>query len=171
VHNLLFIQSSNAFGLITYMNGPHMGRNQDLGAFRDSNMLRAFEDSCLRMNIPLGDYQKLGDKIFVQRPPSFLALVRHPAAGAEAEFECIESKCRTSVEWSNGKLKENWKFLQFKNRLSIQMSAVGQYCMVAGILTNALTLCNGSQTLSYFNNSEQDPFSLEMPTLEYYFGM
>jgi hypothetical protein len=169
VHNLLFIQSVNAFGLYTFMRGPYTGHNNDLGAFRDSGMRKMFESSCRRCNIPVGKYKKLGDKIFTQRPPCFLALKRKPQAGAEAAFEKAESKCRTLVEWPNGKLKENWKMLTFKHRLSVQLSAVGQYVMVGAILTNALTLLNGSVNSSTYADSDQNPFGLEMPELDDYF--
>ena len=96
------------------MRGPFTGPNNHLGAFRDSAMREMFESSCRRCNIPRGHYQKLGDKIFPQRPPCFLALKRRPQPG-----EKIESKVRTLVEWPNGKLKENWKMLSFKQRLSV----------------------------------------------------
>lgn len=151
------------------MRGPFTGHNQDLGAFRDSDMRQMFESCCLRLNIPLGDFMKLGDKIFHQRPPCFLALKRKPQLGADAGFEKIEEKVRTLVEWPNGKLKENWKMLTFKHRQSVQLTAVGQYVMVAAILTNALTLLNGSVNSSTYSDSDANPFGLEMPTLENYF--
>ena len=59
--------------------------------------------------------------------------------------------------------------LSFKHRLSVQLSAVGQYGMVAAILTNALTLLNGSVNSSAYADSDQNPFGLDMPALEDYF--
>jgi hypothetical protein len=111
----------------------------------------------------------MGDKIFLQRPPCFQALLRDPAPGAEEDFEKIESKCRTSVEWVNGKITENWKYITYPHQLKVQLAAVGQHIVVAAILTNALTLCNAGQVSSYFNDSGTNPFLLEMPTVEDWF--
>ena len=52
---------------------------------------------------------------------------------------------------------------------NVQLSAVGQYCMVAVLLTNVLTLLNGSVNTSAYAKSGQYPFGLDMPSLEDYF--
>ena len=165
----MYILSVNAFGLITYFNGPHLGSQQDLGAFRDSNIRPAFEQTFKRFNIPLHEFAKIGDKIFVPRRPCFLALLKNPVPVDQEEFERIESTCRTCVEWVNGKITENWKYITYKSQLKVQLSDVAVHIVVAAILTNAFTLCNGGQTANYFSDSEGNPFGMEIPTLEEWF--
>jgi hypothetical protein len=100
----------------------------------------------------VNEFAKMGDKIFVNRPPSFLSLKTDPLPELQ-EFERIESICRTCVEWVNGKITENWKSLTYSNQQKVQLSVVGQHIIVAAILTNALTLCNGSVACNFFNDS------------------
>lgn len=68
-----------------------------------------------------------------------------------------------------GKVTENWKYITYANHLKIQLIPVARDVTVAVILTNALSLLQGNQTHAVFRNDE-DPFLLEMPTLENYFA-
>jgi hypothetical protein len=111
----------------------------------------------------------IGDKIFVDRLPCFLALRSRPTA-AEVAYERIESKLRTAVENVHSKVVENWKGLRMKSNMKIGLGHVSIDVHVAFILTNALTLLQGSQVHAYFSDAANDPGGLTMPTLESYFG-
>jgi hypothetical protein len=159
----------NAFGLFTMFDGPYLGRGTDRTVFRDSDINNRFQQCLRNAGMNVREYKNLGDKIYVDRQPCFLALIRSPLPGAEELFESIESVCRTSAEWSNGKLCENWKSITFQNHLPLQLSAVGRDVVVAALLTNCLTLVQGGQTLAFFRDPD-NPGALEMPSLQAYFS-
>ncbi len=116
----------------------------------------------------LNEYPMLGDKIFVPRPPCFLALLMNPTA-AEQVFQTFDSLIRTTTEWANGKLTMNWGYITYERQLKVGLRAVGRDIIVAALLTNALVLSNGDQTPNYFTHADQ-PFMLDMPSLEDYFN-
>lgn len=168
-HNFLFLYVVSAYGLIMFSSGPHAGHGTDRSAFRDSNILNAYENCLREANLDPADFQLLGDKIFVNRPPAFLAMAVNPEPGEEEMFQDIDSICRTSVEWVNGKVTENWKYLTYPYKLKLNLHDIGKDMVVGSILTNALTFFQGGQTSNYFQDSEHDPFNLEMPAAEEYF--
>ena len=113
MHNLLFILSVSSHGLIVFFDGPHLGRGTDRTAFRNSEMKTRFEAGLIANNMNLDDFGQLGDKIFVNRPPCFRALLLNTPNEAVRVLDRIDSKCRTSVEWANGKATENWKSITY----------------------------------------------------------
>lgn len=131
--------------------------------------MKDYYEGCLHeYDLDPADYTILGDKLFVNRPPSFQALLRNPQPGDEADHQLVDSVCRTSVEWTNGKVTENWKYITYKNKLRLNVHAIGRDMTVAAILTNAHTLCHGCNTHNFFQD-ENNPFAIEMPSLESYF--
>ena len=164
VHNLCWMMTSNAYGLITFFHGPHLGHGNDLIAFRDSNIYNLFRNSLVNAGLNMNTFALLGDKIFIDRYPNFLSLPR----GEWDALTRTDSRCRTSAEWSNDKITENWKRITYQNQLKIFLAPVAQEITVAAILTNCLTIEQGGQTALYFQNPNE-PFGLEMPTLEEYF--
>ena len=134
----------NAFGLITFFDGPHLGRGTDRTAFRDSNILVRFRTAVQNEGLDNDQYSNFGDRIFVNRPPSFLALPIVRLHGPPGVFEGIESICRTSVEWAIGKVVENWKSLTFERQSVVGLTPIAPKTIVAVILTNTLTILNGS---------------------------
>lgn len=162
----------DAFGLILFFDGPHLGKGTDRNAFRDSNIYTIFEEAYERFGIDAdGDtFAFLGDKIFVNRPPLFLSL---PFAFGEydrIEYDRIDSKCRTASEWVNGKIAENWKAITYPNKMQLQLSTVRVDIIVAALLTNCLTILHGGQVSNYFQD-ENNPYNLQIPTLESYFRL
>jgi hypothetical protein len=103
-------------------------------------------------------------KYFVNRLPCFRALPR----GNWTPFEHIDSKGRTSVEWINGKITQDWKYITFQYQQRVFLGNVAQSITVAALLTNALTIEQGNQTALFFQDPE-NPLLLEFPTLEQYF--
>lgn len=168
-HNFNFLYAVTAYGLILYSSGPHMGRGTDRTAFRDSGFRAYYENTLRQAQLDPADFQLLGDKIFVNIPPAFLAMAANPAQGDPAYFQDIDSVCRTAVEWVNGKVTENFKYLTYPYKLKLKVHAVGKDMVVGSILTNALTLFQGGQTANFFQDAENNPLNLEMPTPENYF--
>ncbi len=78
------------------------------------------------------------------------------------EFNTSMSAVRTSVEWLFGDILNYFKFVDFKKKLKIGLSAVGKMFIVCAVLRNALTCLYNNQTSYYFN--------LEPPTLQEYFN-
>ena len=158
----------NAFGLIVYFDGPHLGRGTDRTAFCDSQLRSRFRAS-LRDHLPQQAHQLslLGDAIFVNFPPHILSLPAH----FHYEFDQIDSNVRTCVEWCIGKLTQNWKFVDYQNAMKIMLFPVARDVVVAAILTNCLSLLQGNQTHLYFQDSVNNPYLLDMPTIEDYFGL
>ncbi len=71
-----WINVCNRFGLIVFFDGPHLGRGSDLNAFRDSDIVHRFQNSLVQANLDPHQFQLLGDRIFYDRLPCFLALPR-----------------------------------------------------------------------------------------------
>lgn len=171
MHNLLFLAATDAFGLITFFDGPHLGKGTDRTTFRDSEILHHFRAALVTADIDPDTYGLLGDKIFVDHVPNIYALPSHAANYADpASFDRIDSKCRTSSEWVFCKITQNWKYIGYDDQLRIQLNDVGVDIIVAALLTNCLTLLQGNQTRHFFSSTE-DPFLLDMPSLESYFDM
>ena len=171
LHNFLFLTMVNAFGLIVFVSGPHLGKGTDRTAFRDSNIKGLYEASLQDANIPLNELPGIGDRIFINRLPSMLALKRYNdvVLEEEQEFEEIDSKLRTSVENVHCKICENWKYITYQHQLKIGLGHVAIDIVVAMLLTNALTLVQGSQVHGYFTKSLDSPAELTMPAIEDYF--
>lgn len=167
-HNFFFLLCQSAYGLFTHSSGPHLGRGTDRTAFRESNIYHYYHECLQNEGMNPAEFAMLGDKIFVNRPPAFISLLRAPLPGDEEDFQQVDSVCRTAIEWGNGKVTENWKYLTYPYKLKVNLSAVGQDMVVGLILTNALSLCHGNQTANFFQDP-QNPLNLEMPTLEEYF--
>lgn len=165
---MLFLISVTAYGLISFFDGPHLGRGSDLSAFRDSNIKQRYEDSLRHHNMLPRDYQQLEDKIVHHKPPSFLALLIAYEEDVR-DFEKLDSRLRTNVEWVNNKITENWKSITYSKRMKILVGSIAIDVIVAAVLTNALTILHSNQSHVYFSDAENNPFSLEMPSLEEYF--
>jgi hypothetical protein len=109
----------------------------------------------------------LGDKLYMN-VPNLWRLYKHPMCDQAEIDNTIESEPRTMVEWVNGKISSNWKGLQLKKNLKLRLTNVGMHFIVAALLSNAHTLLLGGQTMNYMFDPD-DPFRMEMPTLEDYF--
>ena len=72
------------------------------------------------------------------------------------------SSVRTSVEWIFGDIIKSFKFLDFKNNLTIGLSTVGKMYIIRSLIRNALTCMYGNQSFELF--------SLEPPLIQEYFS-
>jgi hypothetical protein len=84
----------------------------------------------------------LGDKIFPSNAPRLLSLLRHPEnlPVQQRNFQTIERKCRSSVEWVIKDIMEKWKYLVYERHLQVKKTAVARDIFVCSLLTNALSL-------------------------------
>lgn len=146
------------------MDGPFLGKDTDRTAFRDSNIREIFETTLHQHGININDFSLLGDSIFVPRLPCFCSLAMEPDNLLRQREKRIDTKCRGSVEWELGKLCENWKSLSFYHQQQIQAHAVGRDVFVCALLTNLLTLLQGSQSYAYFHTE----LNFSMPTIQSY---
>jgi hypothetical protein len=169
VHNILFQNVTTPYGLIADFAGPYVGKNNDLNALADSNILARWHAALLGAGLNPADYDMLGDKLYMN-VPNLWRLYKHPMCDQAEIDNTIESEPRTMVEWVNGKISSNWKGLQFKENLKLRLTNVGMHFIVAALLTNAHTLLLGGQTMNYMFDPD-DPFRIEMPTLEDYFDV
>lgn len=79
---------------------------------------------------------------------------------AEQAFYTALSHCRMCVEWSFGKVFNNFAFLDFDKNIRLRLSPVGKYFLVSVFFTNVHTCLYGSVT--------SQTFKLTPPSLEEY---
>ena len=70
------------------------------------------------------------------------------------------SAVRVSVEWTFGKVIQQFAYLDFRKNQKVLLQPVGKYYMVGALLTNCHTCLYGSQTTTFFG--------VPPPTLEVY---
>lgn len=75
-------------------------------------------------------------------------------------FNEARSSVRESVEWLFGDVLNSFKFLDFKNNLKLELSAIGKKCIVAALFKNILTCL--------YSNSTSTFFQLDPPTIHQY---
>ena len=79
---------------------------------------------------------------------------------AEHDFNRAMSAVRVSVEWTFGKVIQQFAYLDFRKNQKVLLQPVGKYYMVGALLTNCHTCLYGSQTTTFFD--------VPPPTLEVY---
>lgn len=79
---------------------------------------------------------------------------------ADKEFSKAMSAAHFSVEWTFGKIIQQFAFLDFRKNLKILLQPVGKYYFVGTLLTNCHTCLYGSQTSTFFCVSH--PTSLDV---------
>ena len=71
------------------------------------------------------------------------------------------SSVKVTVEWLFGDIINDFKFLDFKKNLKIEMSSVAKMYLVCALLNNAITCLYGNKTSVFFG--------VGPPSLQYYF--
>lgn len=135
------------------------GRKHDAGMLADSDLLTSLERYA---------FSPTGQPMCVYGDPAYPLRVhlqapfRHGRLTPQMEaYNTCMSSVRTSVEWLFGEVLNEFKFLDFKKNLKIQLSSIGKQYVVSSLLTNALTCLYGNQVSEYF---ELDP-----PSIQQYF--
>jgi hypothetical protein len=153
--------------LIADFAGPIVGKWNDLNLLASLDILHRFRVALIGEGRNPADFDMIGDKLYMN-VPNLWRVYKNPMS-AQAEVDnTIESEARTAVEWVNGRITANWKGLQFKAKQKLRLAKVGRHFIVAAVLTNAHNLLLGGQTMNNFFDAN-DPFKLEMPSIEDYF--
>lgn len=156
-HGIKFQTLDLPNGLNAHIVGPFSCRKNDLFLLRDSQINQKLSD--LQTN-NLIQYKVYGDSAYMVLNDTHIR-ARYPTEGITPQ-QTIEnkvlSKCRESIEWNYGQLKEMWSFIDFKKNLKLLKSPIGVVCVCAMILRNAYVTMNGNITSTYFN--------YQPPTLE-----
>ena len=160
VHSIKFQSVALPNGLVGNMYGPVEGKRHDSGMLASSGLLRELQRfSFSPINgLPMCVY---GDPAYPLR-----VHLQGPFRGAvltqqQMDFNRSMSAARISVEWIFGDIVNYFKFLDFKKKLKIGLSAVGKMYLVCAILQNAHSILYKSVTSDYFG--------IDPPALDQYF--
>ena len=69
---------------------------------------------------------------------------------AEQHHNLAMSRARISVEWGFGGVVSTWAFVDMRRNQKLGLSPLGNVYVVAILLQNFRTCCNGNQTSEYF---------------------
>lgn len=158
MHALKFQSVIDPSGILVHFWGPLEGRRHDSGMYNESGidpLLQTIKDSHGSQMAIYGD-TAYGTQAHCQT--CFKGSMLTPV---QEEFNTIMSKLRICVEWGFAKIVNLWAFIGYKRNLKVYLQPVGEYYMVAALLTNAHTCKYGSQTADYFG--------AKPPTLQEYF--
>ena len=138
------------------MFGPLEGRRHD--AFMLS--VSGLPDKLQQLSQPSTPYVLYGDPAY-----GVSSHILSPFRGLhltprEQEFNRSMGAVRISVEWTFGKILQQFAYLDFKKNQKVLLQPVGKYYLVGALLTNCHTCCYSSQTSTFFN--------LPPPSLESY---
>lgn len=150
-HCLKFQAITLPNGIILHLSNPYPGRRHDAFILRDTKIMEQ-----LRLYAPsLCIYGDEGYPLRLQliRPYSNTNLTPQ-----QQEFNRNMSKVRQCVEWSFGKITQQFAFVDFKKNQKLFLQPVGKFYIVATLLTNAHTCFYGSTTSKYFNVESPDIF-------------
>lgn len=139
-HVLKFQNMTLPNGIILQMSMPYLGKQHDCFILRDTGFLDQMSTYCKEFCV----YGDKGEQLM--RPFSGVNL-----SYAEKEFNRKMSQVRQCVEWSFGKIIQQFAFLDFNKNLKLFLQPVGQYYFLATLMTNAHTCFYGSQTCNYFD--------------------
>ena len=147
--------------------GPYAGADNDLNMLAKSNTLHNIGMSLATAHLP-ADYDVVTDKIYAVIVPHLASLVKDPAPGIETEDNQAASGVRVPSEWGFGKTKTLFKFTSFASTLKINEREVGNYILVATLLTNAHTCLYAGEAATFFSHGNA---VILPPTLEEYFDL
>ena len=153
-------RGSGRLCLIAHLFGPVEGRRHDSFLLRESGLQTEMER---HSHDPQGNVMCVyGDPAYPLR-----AHLQCPFKGAnltedQRAYNQSMSSARVSIEWVFGDIVNNFKFIDFKKKQQVCLSACGKMYLVAGLITNAHTCLFGNATSHYFG--------LPPPSLEEYFA-
>lgn len=139
------------------MFGPVKGRRHDAFVLSISGIL----DKLQHFTQPNGQpYVLYGDPAYGVSQNVISPFRGQQLTQAEEDFNKSMSAVRISVEWTFGKIIQQFAFLDFKKNLKMLLQPIGKYYLVGTLLTNCHTCLYGSPTSTYFD--------VEPPSLEVY---
>mmetsp|Transcript_5423 Transcript_5423/g.7992 ORF Transcript_5423/g.7992 Transcript_5423/m.7992 type:complete len:282 (+) Transcript_5423:192-1037(+) len=158
-HGLLFQGLSLPNGILALMHGPYPG-----GVYNDLSMLEM--SGILEMLWSFTEingvrYFLYGDRGYSIEPGLIPPFPRASSmSDREKIFNSRMSSVRVSVEWTFGKIKSLFPFLDVAHKLRIGSMPLGSHYLIATLLTNCHSCLYGSESAQYFN--------CPAPELEYY---
>ena len=144
-------------GLIAHMFGPLEGRWHNAFMLSVSGLPNKLQI----LTQPNGEpYVLYGDPAYGLSRNILSPFRGHQLTQAELNFNRAMSAVRVSVEWTFGKIIQQFSYLDFRKNQKVLLQPVGKYYMVGALLTNCHTCLYGSQTTTFFG--------VPPPTLEHY---
>ena len=144
-------------GLIGHIFGAMEGRRHDGGTLAESGLEEKLESVPELTNQFLYADQGYGISKFIITPYKGAQLTTD-----QKKWNRKMSQARICVEWAFGEVVELWAFVDFKKNLKIGLSPIGQFYLIAVLLTNCHSTLQPNQTSQLFN--------LDPPNLEQYIG-
>lgn len=141
-------------GIIIHMSMPYSGRRHDAFILKDTLILDQLHLYC-------NPYCIYGDEGYPLKKQLIRPYSSTTLSEAQTNFNREMSRVRQCVEWSFGKLVQQFAFLDFKKNQKLYLQPVGKYYIVATLLTNAHTCLYGCSTSTFFD--------VESPSLLEYF--
>ena len=133
-------------GIRREMHGPFNGPTNDKKMLRESAILR-------RMARFLPGFCLFGDKGYHLHNIALQTMIAGDPRNLTADelaFNDFMSKMRIAVEWSFGKVVQNWAFVDFYKNQKLYKQPVAKYWFAAVLLTNCHSCLYSNQTSMYF---------------------
>jgi hypothetical protein len=150
-HCLKFQSITLANGIILHLSAPYPGRRHDAYILRDTFILQQ-----LRLYCP--QFCLYGDEGYPLKTQLIRPFLNTRLTEQQQLFNIKMSRLRQCVEWSFGKIVQQFAFVDFKKNQKLFLQPVGKFYFVAALLTNAHTCIYGSITSKYFNIESPDLF-------------
>lgn len=126
------------------MSLPYPGRRHDSFLLKDTALLNQLEQYC-------PDFCLYGDEGYPLRKQLIRPYSNSTLTLEQQEFNQSMAPLRECVEWSFGKILQQFAFVDFSKNQKLFLQPVGMFYLVATLLTNAHTCLYGSLTSMYFD--------------------
>lgn len=164
-HNIGFQGITAPDGMIMQLSGPYAGSDNDLNMLADSESLHQIRRALNMVGMQQMEVDLVADKIYNIAAQGIASLRRNPIDLDAVAEDTAASKIRIPVEWSFGKLKLHFPFINTLLAMKINQRAVGMYVRVCGLMTNIHTCLYGCETSKYFSS---EGYLVLPPNLEEY---
>jgi len=140
-------------GIISVVDGPYPGRNNDSGMLSGSGLSRYLE---LNLYFPNGRRCALYADGGYPLREYLLCPYKGNIDEMQIEFNRQMASVRISVEWSFNIIIQLFAFLDFKKNLKLELQDIGDYYLLGSLLSNCHTCFNGNQISCYFGIDPPD---------------
>ena len=151
-HNIGFQGITAPDGMILQLSGPHAGSDNDLNMLADSGSLHQIRDALQATGMQHMQVDLVADKIYNIAADGLASIRLNPVGEEEVAEDTAASKIRIPVEWSFGKIKLHFPFINTLLAMKINQRAVGKYVRVCALMTNIHTCLYGCESSVYFSS-------------------
>lgn len=148
-HCLKFQSVTLPNGIILHLSLPYSVRRHDAFMLRDTLILEQLKKYCTT-------YCIYGDEGYLLKLQLIRLYSNSTLTEPQQQFNSTMSKLRQCVEWSCGKIEQQFAYVDLKKNKKFLLQPVGKFYFVAIFLTNAHTCLYGSTTSTYFNIESPD---------------